>query len=193
MYIHYIGMIMTVGAISSTYTYSTSVQYQYFGTTVSNDRIQDLMKQYGIKQTGDEEYDVQALYEAMMSAASSEAQNTQSISNQGQVQQSQQTDAQNASNVPWADLMEQVGLSVTGNYDDDYDAFNSQIQTMKMSAVNPQQLASISQLEAQASVVFVKSDQSASQGASQSSQNSSVSVSGADILAMLNKMYVYSY
>lgn len=190
---------MSVGAISSnTYYYSPSVQYQYFGTTVSESRIQDLMEMYGIKQTGDAEYDMRALYNAMYSQTSGELTSAQAAYNQSQqVQENPQTDAQNPSNVPWANLMGQVGLPVIGEYNTDYDAFNLQIFSMKMAAAgNPQQLASVAQLEAQASVVFVEpnqsEDQSASQGTSQSSQNT-VSVSGYDILAALNKMYIYAW
>lgn len=183
---------MTVSAISSNFYYSPSVQYEYFGTTVSESRIQDLMRMYGIEQTGDSEYDMRALYNVMYSVASNELDAIQAVYNrQQQVQESDETEAQDSASVPWADLMGQVGLPVTGVYETDHDAFNMQIFSMKMSAVgNPQQLASVAQLEAQASVVFVKQDQSASEGTSLPSTGS---VSGYEILAALNKMYIYSY
>lgn len=187
---------MIVSSVSSNFYYSPSVQYEYFGTTVSESRIQDLMRMYGIEQSGDSEYDMRALYSAMYSMASNQLDALQAVYNrQQQVQESDETKAQDSGSVPWADLMGQVGLPVTGVYDTDYDAFNMQIFSMKMSAAkDPQQLASVAQLEAQASVVFVKPDQSADQSASQgTSLPSTASVSGYEILAALNKMYIYSY
>lgn len=183
---------MSVSAISSNFYYSPSVQYEYFGTTVSESRIQDLMRMYGIEQTGDSEYDMRALYNVMYSFASSQLDALQAVYNrQQQVQESDETEAQDSASVPWAGLMGQVGLPVTGVYDTDYDAFNMQIFSMRMSAAgNPQQLASVAQLEAQASVVFVKQDQSASEGTSLPSTGS---VSGYEILAALNQMYIYAY
>lgn len=187
---------MIVSAIGSNFYYSPSVQYEYFGTSVSESRIQDLMSMYGINQTGDSEYDMRALYDAMYSLASNELDALQAVYNrQQQVQESDETEAQDSASVPWADLMGQVGLPVTGVYETDHDAFDMQIFSMKMSAVgNPQQLASVAQLEAQASVVFVKSNPSADQSAPEgTSLPSTASVSGYEILAALNKMYIYAY
>lgn len=185
---------MTVGAINyspSSYYYTSASQGRIFGTSVSDDSIQILMDQYNIKQTGNQDYDLQQLYNAMYSDAESYVTSVKTAANQKQIQENKSeqeaVEAQNASNVPWATLMQQIGLSATGNLTADYNAFNNTISIMQASARTPQEKASISQLQSQASVVFVQSDQS---GTSFQGQGSSASVSGADILAQLNKMYM---
>lgn len=166
---------MTVGAVSSSYSYSyaTSFQYQYFGTVVSDERIQELMQQYGIQQTGDKQDDLQALYKAMLSSAQINAANASA-------QQPVQANAQSAS-APWATLMNQVGLSVSGDFSTDYQTFNSKISTMQLSATSAHDKAIINQLVAEAQIVFVPP--------SAPSGNTRMA-SGADILAQLNKMYM---
>lgn len=135
---------------------------------------------------------MQALYDAMYSEASSSATVEQSSPNQLPLsdQGSQATDAQNASNVPWATLMGQVGLAATGNLATDYNTFSEKISAMQVSATSQQDKASIDQLEAEASIVFVQQDQPVTQGSSQVQDSSqSKSVTGADIKAQLNKLY----
>lgn len=166
---------MTVGAVSSSYSYSyaTSFQYQYFGTVVSDERIQELMQQYGIQQTGDKQNDLQALYKAMFSAAKTSAVDA--------APQQQSQAASGSADVPWATLMNQVGLSVSGDFSTDYQAFNSKISAMQLSATSAHDKAIINQLVAEAQIVFVPP--------SASSGNARMA-SGADILAQLNKMYM---
>lgn len=166
---------MTIGAISSTNIYSTALQYQYFGTDISDDKIKDLMRTYGIMTTGNAEFDIQSLYDAMSAAASGNLKNAQ--------QPSAPEVTGTTANVPWADLMNQVGLSPMGDLDTDYNAFNQQIYLMQISATSPQEKANVAQLQAQAAIVFI--DQSS--GSSQKPQ-----ISGADILAQLNKLYLMS-
>lgn len=186
---------MTIGAISSSY-YSQPTQDLYLGTSVSNTQIHDLMKEYGLYETGNTAFDLQQLHKAMYSKASSDLEAARAAANQqaqALQQNSQPTGAQNASNVPWAALMNQVGLSATGDLETDIQSFNNKISAMQLSATSPKDKASINLLEAEASIVFVQQDQSTT-GASQiQTSNSSSSVSGADIVAQLNKMYVVSF
>lgn len=188
---------MNIGAIgtnSISSLYSTSTEYKYFGTTISSDRLQDLMERYGIIQTGDSETDLRALYQAMMGDAVSELKNAQTATNtRSKVgEPSQLTQAQNASNVPWATLMGQIGLSVTGDFATDYQAFNSKISVMNASATTPQDKASINQLVAQATVVFIQPSQSTAQASSlqPQGQNSQPQFTGADIQAQLNRLFL---
>lgn len=187
---------MTISAISSNYSYFQKYQDQFFGGTISVSQFEFLMRKYGVKESGDTYKDVQALYQAMYASADSEviAASTPSIQNQPKVQKpSQATDAQNSSNVPWASLMGQVGLTVTGDLDKDYAAFTAKISTMQASAAqSPKDQAMINQLIAEAGVVFVQQDQSSTQATSQSQSNAQTpSVSGVDILAQLNRMYFF--
>lgn len=174
---------MTIGAVSS-YQYSSNVQYQYFGTTVSTDRLTQLMEEYGVQKTGDSQTDLQALYQAMYSTASTEVTESQ--------KGAQNNNSSNASdgsstNIPWASLMGQVGLMATGDLATDYATFNSKISEMQSSATSQDQQASVSLLQAEASTVFVQ--QSGAAGAS--SQGQQTQVSGADITAQLNKLYLF--
>lgn len=167
-------VVMTIGAVSLT-NYSASLQSQYFGTTVSADRIKDLLNEYGIQTTGDASIDMQNLYEAMFSAASNSVKNTLQQNSQPEV-------IGNSANVPWAALMSQVGLSLTGDINTDYNAFMQKIFSLQLSATSPQDQANMAQLQAEADIVFVQSTTSQDQ--------SSPQASGADILAQLNKMYL---
>lgn len=184
---------MTIGAVSfiNSYRYSTLVEYKYFGTTFSDQNIQDLMRQYGIIQTGDSDVDLKALYQAMYSSATSQATAADASKNLHRVkpEENQAQDAQNANNVPWTTLMNQVGLSPTGDLATDLTTFNNKISQMMASATTQQEKANLYQLAAEASIVFVQ-PVSASQSSSTQASSLSHSISGADIMARLNKLMV---
>lgn len=186
---------MTISAVSS-YSYSPTVEYQYFGASTSDDQIQTLLQEYGIQKSGDPNADLLALYNAMYPEAVHKAQNSKATSqtnNNQQVQNSSQTtDAQNSSNVPWANLMTQVGLYATGDLSTDYQAFSDKISAMQSSGATSQQdKATIGQLVSEASSVFVQPANSTSQMSSDQSQiQASQAASGADIMAQLNKMFL---
>jgi len=193
-------MVIAVSAYSNNkYVYSANIEYSYFGTDISGQNLQALMEKYGIQQTGDSETDLRALYNAMYADAANQTKGSQpsSRTNNGQEAQnnSQATDAGNSTNVPWANLMNQVGLSAIGDLKTDYDAFANKIAAMQSSGgTSPENQATINQLIAEASIVFVQPD-SSSQGSSSSAPNPqphppSQSVSGADIQAQLNRMLV---
>lgn len=180
---------MSVNAISA---YSSATQYKYFSAVVSTSQLQSLMEKYGIRTTGDQDKDLEALYQVMYSEAASEAAETLgSVATQPVNNQTVQDAA--STQIPWANLMTQVGLSATGNLEDDYAAFNNQINAMKASGASSQSdRAYISLLMAQAGVVFVQ-DTSTTQAAAssaRSAQPQAQSVSGVDIIAQLNKMYM---
>ncbi|MFA7657937.1 MAG: hypothetical protein WCY19_00725 [Candidatus Gastranaerophilaceae bacterium] len=188
---------MTVGAVSlyqysSNYNYDTTDQYKFFNTVVSDERLQQLMERYGIIQTGDSYNDLHALYLAMYPEAVADATAAQASSGSKQAQPAQQASqaaaAQSSNNVPWANLMSQIGLSATGSFERDYNEFNQRISLMQINAFSPQDKAMVAQLQAQARVVFVQ--QSAQAQSSQAQTNSQPQqASGADIMAQLNKLY----
>jgi len=110
---------------------------------------------------------------------------------------SQANDAENSTNVPWASLMNQIGLYVTGDLKTDYDAFSNKISAMQSSgAISPDNEAAINQLIAEASIVFVQQSDSSTKAAAGSAEHvqsppPSQSVSGADITARFNKMLIF--
>lgn len=176
---------MSISAISSVYSSYQRYQTQIFGGSISESQFEFLMRKYGITATGDTQKDVEALYKAMYSDADTEV--AGSIASQNAAQQSQSTQAQQANQIPWANLMSRVGLAATGDLADDYALFSAKVSQMKASgASSPQDKALIAQLSAEASIVFVQ-PQSDSQA-----QANAQTLSGADIKALLNKLYFFS-
>jgi len=207
MYIHQIrdDAVMTVGAVTpyqyaTSYNYDATSQYKFFGTTVSNERLQQLMQQYGIMQTGDSQIDLDALFQAMypnaVSDVTSAAQSSQAPQKTEGPEKNTKTQEAAATEVPWANLMGQVGLVATGDLATDYEAFNTKLTAMQLSATTPEQKATIGLLQAESTIVFVApSDSStAATAASSSSEKqqpqaqSQPNISGADIQAQLNKI-----
>lgn len=183
--------VMTISAISSDYSYFQSYQNQYFGGTVSISQFQYLMQQYGVQSTGDSYKDVQNLYQAMYAEAAVDAVSANASSNSDQATKpSPPSEAPNTNNVPWANLMNQVGLSAIGDLATDHAAFNNRILSMQSSgALAQQEQASIDQLIAEASIVFVPPpgpppSQPQDQGSTKVPE-----VTGADITAQLNRMF----
>jgi hypothetical protein len=184
---------MTIGAISSltsTVSYSTATEYEYFGTTFSDSEIQQLLSRYGITQTGNSDTDLRALYEAMYSQAKTSANSAiPSVQNQNT---QQNTQVQNSSNVPWANLMSQVQLTATGDLKTDYKAFTEKINTIEQTfSTNSSTagLAYVNQLNSEAQIVFSQSAQ-ASTPTNQTPEIQKAIASGADIKSQLNRMLI---
>ncbi len=197
---------MTVGAVSlykysNEYNYDTTNQYRFFGTLIPDYRLNDLMVKYHVLQTGDSYKDLHNLYLAIKNKATvntATAAKTASNRNAQQIQSTQQpqqqTQAQAASAIPWATLMGQVGLAATGDLAIDYGAFKTRIYTMQINAKDNTQKANIGLLIAQAEIVFVDNTQPTAQAASSQAKApqapQSIKVSGADIQAAINRLYL---
>lgn len=194
MYIQ-LGIFAMVVGVVNPIQYSSIEQYRYFGASVSTERLKQLMGDYGIQVTGDADKDIQALYTAMYGVAQKDvlygmSPSTSSVGQTNQTDQ-QQSQPQQTTNVPWAALMNLVGLYPTGNLSDDLDAFNNKIQQMSASATSASQKATIAQLQAEAQIVFVQPDQGPQQqGQQKSAQQGPPTASGADITAMLNRLFM---
>lgn len=188
--------INAITAISSDYSYFTKYQYQFFGTTISEIKFNDLLKKYGITPNIGNSYEtVEALYNAMYAEAKAEAIGAVSSTRaQSTPQSSQSLKAANSTNAPWTFLMSRIGLSATGNLSADSAAFTSKISALQSSgATSQEQIAYINQLMSEASVVFVQTSSTIAQSTpSSSAQTQRQSVTGADIKAQLNRMYFFS-
>lgn len=176
-------------------TYSAALQYKYFFAVISEDQLEVLLRRYGITPTGDKDKDMEALYQAMRAVATSDLIKMQAASQlRDEVTSAPKTGEQQKTNaIPWGDLMTQVGLSTTGDLNNDYSLFLARINAMQNSAsTSPENRAYIDMLMAQASVVFVQPESTAKQNeASVSpSKNNSQSISGADLVAQINRMYM---
>ena len=127
------------------------------------------MSQYGISQTGDEYLDISELYDAMYSFYQ-----TQQGSQVNEQAQNGQT-----TNVPWADVMTEVGLNATGNLDEDYASFTNAVNVIEDSTKNEQDKAEVATFAQNAQSYFVQNNTSEAQTASSS-----------DIIGALNKSFL---
>jgi len=183
---------MSISAVSSC---SSTVMYSYFKSAISTSQLETLLKKYGLKSTGDTEQDMKALYQVMSQSAVKEVvgvEVTEKVEKK-ENKQSVEGAASTENQIPWANLMSQVGLFTSGDLNTDYISFMNQVSLMKASAgASTQQKANIEQLMAQAGVVFAQQNQpmQANQSTASSSDDSASKQqsSGADILAKLNKM-----
>ena len=181
---------MSIGVITAySYTFPVSVQYEYLGTSVSDTDLDYLFNKYGVYPTGDAVVDLNALYSAMYADAQKRITEAQSPINTSP-QNAQAASSNNSINVAWATLMSQIGLRASGDLTTDYNSFSDKISLMKVSATTTQDKASIALLEAQASVVFVQQEQSAKESLLTQTPKQKPQVSGVDILAELNKLFV---
>lgn len=162
---------MTVGAVNGVYQYSATSQLRIFPTSVSSDRISDLMKEYGVLQTGDEYTDLRALYQAMYNYYSQQTAAAAASANSSYM-------AQVGKNSPWSPLMEAVGLKATGNLNYDYDKFNQKMVSLEDNTNSQSDRAKLDKLNQQAPYVFTQSAQI---------QNDNRQAVGADIVAAINR------
>lgn len=163
---------MTVGAVNGVYQYNSNAIFQMFSVSVSPDRINELMKKYGVMATGNEYTDLRALFQAMFNYFSRQIDN--SLSNpSGQVAQ------QAASAVPWAPLMHAVGLKPTGNLYDDHNKFNVKINELEKTSYGNSDKEYYKGLKKEAPYVFVEPHQA---------PPAAPQASGAEIMAAMNRM-----
>lgn len=165
---------MVVSAIDDTNMYFQKYQYQVFGQVISATKFRALMRQYGVRETGNAYLDVQALYKAMSSTATN------------LVDGKLPKNSVEPQAIAWAALMSRVGLSASGDFSEDYNRFNSKVDEMNKSAQGNSIIqANVSQLRAEAAVVFTDAAKNilAQQGVPQPT------ASALDIKTMLDKMY----
>ena len=145
-----------------------------FGQVISAAKFRALLRQYGVKETGNAYLDVQALYKAMSSSASN------------LVDGKLPKNSVEFQPIAWANLMSRVGLAASGDFAGDYSRFNAKIDEMNASAGGNSVIqANVSQLRAEAAVVFTDAAKNilAQQNAEQPKASS------LDIRTMLDKMY----
>lgn len=165
---------MTVGAVMGVYQYTGVYQAQFLPSTITNDQLNALMRQYGIKQTGDEYTDIKALYEAMyQDIARSGA--TQGVKTENQMEQI----------YPWASLMKQLGLGATGDFSKDYSVFMNALNTQQAAAKTPAEKSRLNLIQRMAQVVFVQPQQ-------KEQANKIMQLTGSEIIAQMNRTALLS-
>lgn len=165
---------MKVDSINGVYQYTSVYQAQFLPSGITNEQVNALMRQYGVSQTGDEYGDLKALYEAMY----------KDIAKNGQMQ-GVQTESQKEQFLPWAYTMQQLGLSATGQFSSDYSLFMNTLNSMQASAKTPAEKSRLNLLQQMAAMVFVPPAQ-------QAQMNQVMQLSGAEIIAQMNRVALFS-
>lgn len=127
--------------VNGVYSYTSSNIYSYLGRVPSSSsKLEEAFDEFNITPTGKVD-DLKKLDRAMYAEYSEQVQNQ--IENQkGEVV------------VPWARLCAQIGVQATGNYEQDYAAFNNAIQLLSQSAIDGQAMTYFAGLRNEASRVF---------------------------------------
>lgn len=162
-----------VVALNGNYQYTTAYMQKVFGSAISISNLNYLMRDFGVNQTGDEQTDLQALYSAMRSYYANNTEVTSAMAGSNQMSQT---------NRPWEVLMQQVGLTPVGDVQIDYAKFQDAVKLMISQAVRPEEKQYFLGLLAQGQSVF---------NVRISAQPTPApSVSGADILANMNRAFM---
>ena len=137
--------------VNGVYTYTSANLYSYLGRVpTSNTKLKEAFYEYGIRPTGTTN-DLIKLKNAMYAEYSTQVK--EQINNQNEEKQV----------VPWAGLLAQIGIQATGNYEQDYAAFNDAIKLLSQSAIDGQAMAYFAGLRNEASQVFGTANMPANQ------------------------------
>ena len=127
--------------VNGVYNYNASSIYSYLGRLPSNNtKLENAFERYGIQPTG-KDSDLKELDTAMYQDYSTQIQNQIENQNNQQI-------------IPWAGLCAQIGVRATGNYEQDYAAFNNAIQLLSQSAIDGQAMTYFASLRSEANKVF---------------------------------------
>ena len=157
-----------------------AVLNRYFGGTISADKFDTLLRYYGITETGVIEDDVKALYDAINASATGMV--TADIAMQ-QDKMAQQA-AQNKPQIPWENLMKEIGLVASGDLSADKTKFDNQIQNLQQYIEDEDDITFINDLLAQAGIVFVSVENNPY-------KKQAVSASASDILSLINQQFFF--
>ena len=161
---------MTITAINGIYDYGATYQRQFFGSTISAKKLNELMEEYGIHQTGNAYTDINELYKAMY----------RDYSQQATAIAAQQAEQQPEMRFPWEGVMAKIGLAATGDYATDKTAFDSALRQLTQIAQGDQQ-AYLAQLQHEGKAAFSAAVPDAPQ---------QQAVSGYDIMAQVNRAFI---
>ncbi len=138
---------MSVQSVSSNYVNYVSYesyQSEFFGGTVSTDRLAYLMAQFGISKTDSPYEDMKNLYDAMESYYA--------LYGSYDVQQGSNKTTTDA--LPWQGIMDRFALAPTGDQTADYNAFMTALRTEQSSSRNINEKNELQNLELYAQSAF---------------------------------------
>jgi hypothetical protein len=132
--------------VNGVYSYTSANIYSYLGRVPSNStKLEQAFDEFNITPTGKTD-DLNKLDKAMYAEYSEQVQNQIANQNGEKV-------------VPWAGLCAQIGVQATGNYEQDYAAFNDAIKLLSQSAIDGQAMTYFAGLRSEASQVFGSANQ----------------------------------
>lgn len=162
--------IMTITAVNGIYDYGATYQRQFFGSTISDKKLNDLMKEYSIRQTGDAYTDIKELYKAMYGDYSQQAQSEITRQESGTKQ----------AQYPWESVMAKIGLAASGDIEKDRATFDSALR----------QLTNIAQGEQQAYLAQLQYEGKTAFAANVPKEAAPQTVSAYDIMADVNRAFI---
>ena len=160
---------MTITAINGIYDYGATYQRQFFGSTISSAKLNELMQEYNIRQTGDAYTDIKELYKAMYGDYSQQA--AANVAQQPAAPPPQ---------YPWEGVMAKIGLAATGNLETDRANFEAALRQLTQVAQGDQQ-AYLAQLRYEGQTAF---------STPVAQPAAPPEVSGYDIIAQVNRAYI---
>ncbi len=161
---------MTITAINGIYDYGATYQRQFFGSTISPAKLNELMREYNIRQTGDAYTDIKELYKAMYG----------DYSQQAAADVARQTANTPEMRFPWEGVMAKIGLAATGDLNTDRANFEA--------ALN--QLTQIAQGEQQAYLAQLRYEGQTAFSTPVVQPDAPPEISGYDIIAQVNRAYI---
>lgn len=124
------------------FNYSNYGIYSYLGRVPLEKNVEKALNKYGIQSIGD----------------NGELKQTEMFEDYSNQVQSQIENQTCQVNIPWANLCAKIGIQATGNYEQDYAAFNNAIQLLSQSSYDGQAMAYFAGLKSEARAVFSKNN-----------------------------------
>ena len=132
----------SVRGVNANYSYTSANMYAYLGRVPKNEKkLEQAFHHFHVAPTGNNKTDLKKLNTVMYEQYS--AQVKEQIENQN-----------NQQVIPWASLCAQIGVQATGNWEQDYAAFNNAIQLLSQSAMDGQAMTYFAGLRSEAAKVF---------------------------------------
>ena len=174
---------MSIGAIGSSFSSQQSQQI--------DEMLKTRLKALGLQSTGSVQGDLALLKSAQsgqsQSSSASQTDNANKVSTQ--IQASSQ-----AQQLPWASLMNELGVKPTGSKEGDFAAISSAIEVKSSQATTTEQKSEVKALQQEFASIQSQNDsnstQSVAQAASPSAQSQQSNYTGQNQVAELNKYFL---
>lgn len=152
-------------------------------STLIDPTIKAQLDSLGLQSTGNAQKDIAAIQAAKASQGSNSAQNVDDA-NKASTLMSSQAQPSSSAQPPWASLMQQLGLSLTGSKEGDFSAIATKLSSLQASAKTDSEKANVAALQAQFQAYASQADSSAQ------SSSSTPFAAEQNQIAQLNKFFL---